>query len=138
MDKKVEQIGCLLLILVFFYLYTWQSWSMELYIMDHYNLPVTLGLTMPLWAILAGISMNLPKFAPIKGIDWWGMLIQGVPAGFLAFGPQLNFVFLKWTGINTLAGFVPANWIFFLDKLDLPMVGGLWLGIVLSKCIEQE
>jgi len=137
-DKRVERIGSLVLVLFFFYLYAWQGWSMEEYIMENNSLPITIGLIMPLWAVLAGISMNLPQFSAIRGVDWAKVILHGLPAFFLAFGPQLNFLLYTYSGINLLAGILPTTWIFFLDKLDLPMVGGIWLGIILTTSLRQE
>lgn len=138
MDRRVEYLGSLVSIVLFFYLYAWQGWSMEDYVISNHTLPIFIGLTMPLWAVLAGISMSLPKMSSIRGIDWLRVYCHGIPAFFLAFGPQLNYLFYVHTGFNILAIILPTPWIFFLDKIDLPMVGGLWLGVSLAKSLKQE
>jgi len=134
--RKGEHLIILILVLFFLFLYTWQGWAIEEYIIQNNSLPIVLGLVAPLWAILAGLSMSMPRNISLARIDYSLLLIQGLPAFFLAFGLQLNYLLYVWTGINILAAIMPVNIIFFLDKLDLPLAGGLWLGIILTKALK--
>jgi len=81
--RKGEHLIILILVLFFLFLYTWQGWAIEEYIIQNNSLPIVLGLVAPLWAILAGLSMSMPRNISLARIDYSLLLIQH---------PRLNIV----------------------------------------------